>query len=259
MCKWYGPLVGASLLLAVLGRAVHWGFAETPLITLTLPFSVVPIWLVAPPAVTIATSALVGGALAWAFRALGRRYASVDGASTSAPHMPGCLTALVVAGVALWTFVAVVSLGVFVRSHWFGPWPKLRDHVAAFEVPRGFEQVSTAEAGSEACFISCDEPRISVVLRTSMPPDEACRVLEASVRRLARRVGPPPDFVNEPPGAYCFIEGDLPRVYSDATLTATILSGGELREWSWLLANREQTGFKESDTVAALLFNSGID
>jgi hypothetical protein len=209
--------------------------------------------------VLLVTCAAIAAGVWMVLRWLRRRYALVAADSETAATAPGCLTAVVVALMGLWVVASMISVGVFVRSHWFGPWPKLRHAVAEFKVPTGFDKVNTAEAGSEACFISCDEPRISVVLKTSLPPTEACKAIERSVRAVAEEVGPAPAYISTPPDASCFVQGNLPDVYSDAHLFATVLRGRELHQYSWLLANVDTRSFADDDTVVALLFNSGID
>lgn len=255
----YGPLAALALAFVVLGRILGWDFSETPLVILTLPFSVAPVWFQAPPLVMIGTCSLMAAAIWAGLRWLRQRYSTQPGLRPEPRAAPGCLTAVVGLLLVLWVVALAISVGVFVRSHWFGPWPRLREAVRTFEVPPGFEKLSTGETGSEACFISCDEPRISVVLKTTLPPAEACRVLEARVRAVAKNVGPPPSYVVQPPAAACFLEGELPRVYSDARLSASVLSARELAGHTWLLAGASPASFAGADNVVVLLFNSGID
>lgn len=254
----YGPLAAAAIVFAALGRLLRWNFAEAPLVILTLPFSLAPLWALAPPVVLIIACTALAAAVWARLRWLGRRYSLPRMDTQDMRAAPGCLTAVVLALFALWVLTSAIAVGVFVNSHWYGSWPKLREEVAAFNVPSGFEKVATLGAGSEACFISCDEPRISVVLKTDLPPSEACRAIEASLRAAAKNVGPPPGSFTRPPNASCFFWGDLPRVYSDAHLWAAVLRGDELRD-HWLLANKRTLSFSDTDTVVALLFDSGID
>ncbi len=255
----YGPLAVGALVFAVLGRLLGWDFAETPLVILTLPFSVAPLGALAPPAVLIITCTALAAVMWGGLRQLRLRYSLPRTDTREVRAAPGCLTALVLALLTLWVLTSVIAVVAFVRSHWFGPWPKLRKEVAVFNVPSGFEKVATLEAGSEACFISCDEPRISVVLKTDLRPAEACPAIEASVRAAAKNVGPASSYIAQPPNASCFYEGGLPRVYSGAQLWAAVLRGDELMQYQWLLANKSTSSFSDTDTVVALLFNSGID
>jgi hypothetical protein len=239
----YGPLAAGSTSLAVVGLFAGWGSSELPLVVLTLPFSVVPILAGAPPSGNVVAGAVIALSMAAAFR-WGRSQIS---------------DRLIAGMLVLWFAAGALSAGVFVRSHWFGPWPHLRHAVAAFEVPAGFDLVARAETGSEACFVSCDEPRIYLVLTTTLPPAEACGPVESSVRTVARGVDPSPEYLVRPPEAACFLAGDLPQVYSNARLVAAVLTGAGLRAHPWLLAGPVPASIGDGDTVVTLLFNSGID
>lgn len=244
---------------AVVGWLAGWNFAETPLVILTLPLSVVPMLFKPPPPVLIAACGLTATAIWAGLRSLGKLGAApTTGGPGEMRAVRALLTALVATMIALWAITSAASVAVFVNSHWFGPWPKLRVGVADFPVPSGLHRFTTFEAGSEACFVSCNEPRISVVLKTTLPPNETCRAIETSIRAAAEDVGPPTPYMIVPPHASCFFEGRLPEVYSNARLSGVVLSAKELKEFPWLTANADGILLEGEETVVALLFNSGI-
>jgi hypothetical protein len=239
----YGPLAGTALVIAVAGRLLGWDFSELPLVILTLPFSAVLFLAFPPPVVTIVVCSVLAATI----------WASLRGSRA------GLSDGLVAWMVVLWVVASTFSALLFVRSPWFGPWPRLREAVASYAVPPGFEEVTRSEAGTEACFLSCTEPQIAVVLKTTLPPAEACRAIEASIRTVARSVGPPPSHVVQPPAAACFFRGDLPQIHPRARLIAIVMSGPELANHFWLLADADPESFVRDGTVVALLFNSPND
>lgn len=155
----------------------------------------------------------------------------------------------------------LVPAGVFVRSHWFGPWPRLRDEVSRLSVPDAFRLVDRKEEGSESCFISCDEPRITLIFVTDLDDGEACRWLESQVREIAEDVHPwDPHRLIPAPGAACHWQGKLPEAGDDATLSASIEPGASLLSSPYRSGYRGQPpAVMPTDRVAYFLFNSGID
>jgi hypothetical protein len=239
----YGPVAVAATAFAIVGHLMDWHFAEAPLVVLTLPYSIVPLWLHVG-FVPLLVACVAVAAVLWS------RMTHVHGRTPQTA--PGRVVALCV----LWVGVGLGAAGMLSYDHWYGPWPALRHSVADFEVPAGFTRVATIEAGSEACVISCSSPRIAVVLTTSLSPSEACATIESEVNQVAedvRRSSPPKAIIQE---ASCFMRGDLPTAGSDATLTAAVLRGEDLQPYSYLLANGNTPHFDPDDTVVTLVFNT---
>ena len=104
--------------------------------------------------------------------------------------------------------------------------------------------------------MSCTEPQTSLVLGTTLSPADACEAIEASIRNIAERVGPPPDYVVTPPEASCFFQGDLQRIHPRAHLIATVISGSDVANRHWLLADTDPASLEGAPTVVALRFTS---
>ena len=257
----YGPMAGLALAFAVAGRAAGWHFVETPLVVLTLPFSVALLLAFRSPTLLLAALGLVALAITAVLRHLKTR-----------PSWSDAIQALV----ALWIIVALACAGVFVRSTWFGPWPKLRDSVTAFGLPPHFARVAAVERGSEACFISCDEPRVSIMPKTDLSPESACRAIERRTREVAKNIGPPRSYEPSPANVACAFRGDLPSIHSDARLSVEVFGADELTHDPWLpwllgdlgprrlppqvgLPDQGRFGIPTRGTVVLLVFNSGID
>ncbi len=155
--------------------------------------------------------------------------------------------------------VLAAIVAVFVRSRWFGPWPKLRNEVARFGVPDGMRLALKMERGSEACFISCDEPRIVVVFRDIRDAHAACDSVRRRSEQHELHLRPAPDYVAVPERTACFYEASLDRVGSEAVASVAVLPGEELQRFSWLTGGERARGLTHDQIVAVVLFNSGID
>lgn len=156
--------------------------------------------------------------------------------------------------------IALVVVGLGALIVWYlrseDVWPELRHSEAEFHPPSGFTNLSVIEAGSQGCFISCDSPRIALVMKTSLPRDEACALLYNAAQAVGQNVGrtdPASTFIAK---ASYFMQGGLPSVGGKATITAAVVRGSDLPPASYLLANSNARPFAPEDTVVAVLFNS---
>lgn len=154
---------------------------------------------------------------------------------------------------------SIVAGAILVRGSWLRVWPKLRSETARVGVIPGFVLSGSADEGSAMCVISCDEPRITIVMATNLPMEDACVRLESTVRRVAERVGPwDPYRLTPSREARCHYQGHLPNVDADATLSASLEPGN-----SEALALRTQAveglRLQPNRLYAYLQFNSGID
>ena len=134
-----------------------------------------------------------------------------------------------------------------------GYWPRLEKSVSNFSVPAGFERVERVREGTTFCVISCDEARITLVLRTTMPPQEACQQLRTAVDRQIEMTKTPSYL------SWCGWEARLDEVGEHATIAGGAEASSDIMSsrpmWAWA-SNFEPPS---DGTVAWIEFSSGID
>lgn len=150
-------------------------------------------------------------------------------------------------------------------SKFFGVWPRLHKEVNQFVIPEGFTAIAKLQEGAEACFISCVEPRLTLLLQTQLSGSEACQRIEEKVRARTANVWQADGYFYFPPELNCHFIGELPEVYHDAKLFAEVGSGSTLlltqhprvQLSGWIKQHKQEVN--PEATYVSLSFSSGID
>jgi hypothetical protein len=79
---------------------------------------------------------------------------------------------------------ALVVVGGFAYSKsGLSYWTRLEREAASLSTPPGMTRILEAREGTTFCFISCNGPRIYVILRTRADPDTGCRTLRQEIEK----------------------------------------------------------------------------
>jgi hypothetical protein len=155
--------------------------------------------------------------------------------------------------VAICLAIAALLAGWMIYHHTLGYWPRLERSVSNFSVPAGFERLGRVRQGTTFCVVSCNEARITIVLRTAMPPEEACQQLRAAVDRQIEMTETPSDL------SWCGWEARLGDVGEHALVAGGAEASSDIMGarpmWAWA-SNFEPPS---DGTVAWIEFSSGID
>jgi len=156
--------------------------------------------------------------------------------------------------VALAALVVIGLAAAWIYHGTLGYWQRLEAAVSDFRVPAGFERLGKVREGTTFCVISCDEARITVVLRTNLAPEEACSDLRTAVERQIGKIETPTYL------AWCGWESRLRDVGGDAYAIGGAERGDDFAE------RRPSWAFKSfkfriptNGTIAWVEFTSGID
>jgi hypothetical protein len=156
--------------------------------------------------------------------------------------------------VALVALVGATFVAASIYHGTLGYWRRLETAVREFRIPADFDRLGKVREGTTFCVISCDEARITLVLRTTLAPNEACGRLRTAVERQIGRT--------ETPGylAGCGWEARLPDVGGDAFVLGGAERSDDFGENRPSWAYRAYKFSIPSDgTVAWVEFSSGID
>lgn len=158
-------------------------------------------------------------------------------------------------------WAAVVSIiGIALILGWIllsgrsGSWRVIRSASQEFVAPRDWMEIGRSEAGSNLCFVSCDEPRIYIVYEVPGTPTEACSLaLEVAEQQLQRRATRPSYLT------WCGWQVAL-APSSQATLSAGARISTDLIRNPNGVPWQTPIPLPTSDvTILWLKFNSGID
>lgn len=147
----------------------------------------------------------------------------------------------------------VLLAGWTIYNDTLGYWPRLEKSVSNFSVPAGFERVGRVREGTTFCVISCNEARITMVLRTPMPPQEACEQLRTAVDRQIEMTETPSYL------GWCGWQARLDDVGEHATVTGGAEPSRDFMSVrpGWAYASNFEP--PSDGTVAWIEFSSGID
>lgn len=132
-------------------------------------------------------------------------------------------------------------------------WPRLERAADRFPTPPAMTVVDSVREGTAFCPISCDEPRITIVYRTSLSPDQACAQLR---KTIDESVGP---TTNREYLTWCGYEAALPSVADEAFALGGAEPAGDLLAGVGPSWKTKITVPKTNETIAWVQFSSGLD
>jgi hypothetical protein len=147
--------------------------------------------------------------------------------------------------------VLVLALGL-VGYFWHqngDAWHRIRSRASQFNPPPEWTLIGKAQEGSQACIVSCDSPRVTLVYRTTAGPLDACDEARAAIDA---QIGPAP--IDARGG--CGWQAHIPsggRAYVVAGAEPASELRGVAPSWT---AKIPPTG---DGTLVWLEFNSGLD